>query len=450
MTYKKYSLGVLLRLLILTGSLTAVAFGISLHQIALIIVGAILALVVFYNLYKFITRRFIAMDDFFESVKYNDFSRRFVSKGAPEDLSRLHEGFNLINDKIREINSNKEAQYLYLQKILEMVDVGIISYNQKTGDVLWANEAIKKTLSIPSFKNIKFLKSRKPKLFETIFEMSHLTGSSISINVNGEKIKVLVSETVFYENEHSFKIILLQNIDETLNQNESEAWKKLLSVMTHEIMNSIAPISSLADTLQYQVTENLKNPEENTLDISDLNEAIGSIKKRSEGLMKFAKTYRSLNKVTHINRNNVFVEDLFASIERLMRPSLASKNIDLYFELSNLQLQIKIDSYLIEQVLINLIVNARDALQEIENAEIYVTAKATTDGYTVIKVIDNGNGIPQEIQETIFVPFFTTKKNGSGIGLSLCKQIMMLHKGKIQIHSAQNKGTVIGLYFQNK
>lgn len=447
MTYKKYSLSLLLRLVILTGSLTAVAFGISLHQMALIIVGAILAIVIFYNLYKFITRRFVAMDDFFESVKYNDFSRRFVSKGAPEDLSRLHEGFNLINDKIREINSNKEAQYLYLQKILEMVDVGIISYNQKTGDVLWANEAIKKTLSIPSFKNIKFLKSRKPELFETIFEMSHLTGSSISIKVNGEKLKVLVSETVFYENEHSFKIILLQNIDETLNQNESEAWKKLLSVMTHEIMNSIAPISSLADTLQYQVTENLKNAEENTLDISDLNEAIGSIKKRSEGLMKFAKTYRSLNKVTHINRNNVFVEDLFASIERLMRPSLASKNIDLYFELSNLQLQVKIDSYLIEQVLINLIVNARDALQNIENPEIYVTAKATTDGYTVIKVIDNGNGIPQEIQETIFVPFFTTKKNGSGIGLSLCKQIMMLHKGKIQIHSEENKGTAISLLF---
>ncbi|SFB75289.1 Histidine kinase-, DNA gyrase B-, and HSP90-like ATPase [Zunongwangia mangrovi] len=447
MTYKKYSLGLLLRLVILTGSLTAVAFGISLHQMALIIVGAILAIVIFYNLYKFITRRFVAMDDFFESVKYNDFSRRFVSKGAPEDLSRLHKGFNLINDKIREINSNKEAQYLYLQKILEMVDVGIISYNQKTGDVLWANEAIKKTLSIPSFKNIKFLKSRKPELFETIFEMSHLTGSSISIKVNGEKLKVLVSETVFYENEHSFKIILLQNIDETLNQNESEAWKKLLSVMTHEIMNSIAPISSLADTLQYQVTENLKNPEENTLDISDLNEAIGSIKKRSEGLMKFAKTYRSLNKVTNINRNNVFVEDLFASIERLMRPSLASKNIDLYFELSNLQLQVKIDSYLIEQVLINLIVNARDALQDIDNAEIYVTAKATTDGYTVIKVIDNGNGIPQEIQETIFVPFFTTKKNGSGIGLSLCKQIMMLHKGKIQIHSEENKGTAISLLF---
>ena len=447
MTYKKYSLGLLLRLVILTGSLTAVAFGISLHQMALIIVGAILAIVIFYNLYKFITRRFVAMDDFFESVKYNDFSRRFVSKGAPEDLSRLHEGFNLINDKIREINSNKEAQYLYLQKILEMVDVGIISYNQKTGDVLWANEAIKKTLSIPSFKNIKFLKSRKPELFETIFEMSHLTGSSISIKVNGEKLKVLVSETVFYENEHSFKIILLQNIDETLNQNESEAWKKLLSVMTHEIMNSIAPISSLADTLQYQVTENLKNPEENALDISDLNEAIGSIKKRSEGLMKFAKTYRSLNKVTHINRNNVFVEDLFASIERLMSPTLASKNIDLYFELSNLQLQVKIDSYLIEQVLINLIVNARDALQNIENPEIYVTAKATTDGYTVIKVIDNGNGIPQEIQETIFVPFFTTKKNGSGIGLSLCKQIMMLHKGKIQIHSEENKGTAISLLF---
>jgi len=151
--------------------------------------------------------------------------------------------------------------------------------------------------------------------------------------------------------------------------------------------------------------------------------------------------------VTHINRNNVFVEDLFASIERLMKPSLAAKDIMLNFDLSNSQLQVKIDSYLIEQVLINLIVNARDALQDIENPEIYVTAKSTTDGYTIIKVIDNGNGIPPEIQETIFVPFFTTKKNGSGIGLSLCKQIMMLHKGKIQIHSEEHKGTAISLLF---
>ena len=122
MTYKKYTLGLLIRLVVLTLGLAAVAFGVSRHQMALLIGGVILSLVIFYKLYKFITRRFVAMDDFFESVKYNDFSRRFVSKGAPEDLARLHEGFNLINDKIREINSNKEAQYLYLQKILEMVD----------------------------------------------------------------------------------------------------------------------------------------------------------------------------------------------------------------------------------------------------------------------------------------------------------------------------------------
>ncbi|MDN3596010.1 sensor histidine kinase [Zunongwangia endophytica] len=446
MIYKKFSLGLLLRLLLLLTALCAVAFGISLGLLLLLAAGFFSAILIFFNLYKYISRRFSATDDFFESVKYNDFSRRFVSKNAPEDFQKLHVGFNLISDKIREINSNKESQYLYLQKILEMVDVGIISYNQKTGDVLWANEAIKKTLSIPSFKNMKFLKSRKPELFETVFEMSHLTGNSISINVNGEKLKVLVSETVFYENDHSFKIILLQNIDETLNQNESEAWKKLLSVMTHEIMNSIAPIASLADTLQYQVTENLKNPKENGLDIEDLSEAIGSIKKRSEGLMKFAKTYRSLSKVTHINRETIFVKDLFSAIERLMKPSLKSQGIKLLFDLPSTQLHIKADSYLIEQVLINLIVNSRDALQGIEGGEVLVTANSTSEG-SLIKVSDNGNGIPQEIQETIFVPFFTTKKNGSGIGLSLCKQIMMLHKGKIQIYSEKTKGTSIILIF---
>lgn len=387
------------------------------------------------------------MDDFFESVKYRDFSRRFVEELGPKDIRQLHKGFNEVSRVVREINAKKEVQYLYLQKILEMVDIGIIAYNLETGEVLWANDSIKETLDLPSFKNISFVERRKPALFETVFETYHSEATSVSIPVKNEKLKVLISDTIFQIEEESYKLIVIQNIDETLDQNESEAWKKLLSVMTHEIMNSIAPISSLADTLQNQVRMAAEYPSEKILDMEDLEAGISSIKNRSEGLMKFATTYRSLNKVTHLNLDKVQVSGLFQNIQHLMQPSLKDRQVQIDFLKDHAEMEVEIDSYLIEQVLINLILNAIDACKDAREPKIIVSARKDPGLNTVIGVMDNGTGIPGEILDRIFVPFFTTKKNGSGIGLSLCKQIMMLHKGKIQIHSEEGKGTIVSLIF---
>lgn len=409
--------------------------------------AAIFSLFAFYNLYRFTTRRFIEMDDFFESVKYRDFSRWFLEDNGPRDIRKLHSGFNEVNHTIREINSEKDTQYVYLQKILEMVDIGIIAYNIKTGDVLWANDSFKDTIDFPTFKNIRFVANRKPELYENIFETPHSEAQSVTLNVKQEKIKVLISETVFRVKEESFKLVVLHNIDETLNKNESEAWKKLLSVMTHEIMNSIAPISSLADTLQTHIQQYQKEPENHQLEVEDLNSGISSIKKRSEGLMKFAKTYRSLNKVTQLNLQRVNLNELFGNLRNLMQPSMAEKDLKADFVLESANMEIEIDSYLIEQVLINLLLNAMDAVKNVPAPRISISAKRNLQRETVVRVSDNGTGIPAEILENVFVPFFTTKKNGSGIGLSLCKQIMMLHKGKIQIHSVEGEGSVASLIF---
>lgn len=387
------------------------------------------------------------MDDFFEAVKYRDFSRWFVENKGPQDMRSLHQGFNEVNRVVKEINAEKETQYLYLQKILELVDIGILAYELDSGEVLWANDSIKKTLDFPSFKNIRFVAKRNPALYNTIFDTLHQTTNSVNIKVKNDQIQVLLSEAIFQVENKTFKLLVLQNIDETLNRNESEAWKKLLSVMTHEIMNSIAPISSLADTLQNQVELSSKNTEKNTLGMDDLNAGLTSIKKRSEGLMKFAKTYRSLNKVTHLNREKIAVKKLFDHIQNLMQPMLRDKNIQVEFLLESPKLELNIDTYLIEQVLINLLLNAVDACNHRRNQKIILTATTNSDGYLTLQVRDNGKGIPSEILDRIFVPFFSTKKDGSGIGLSLCKQIMLLHHGKIQIHSEEEKGTVVSLLF---
>jgi signal transduction histidine kinase len=387
------------------------------------------------------------MDDFFEAVKYRDFSRWFPEDRGPKDIRFLYTGFNEINRTIKEINSQNQAQYVYLQKILEMVDIGIIAYNLETGDVLWSNDSFGEILDIPSFKNIRFVENRKPELFNTIFETYHREPDSLTIALQNDSIKILISDTVFQVEADAFKLIVIQNIDETLNKNESESWKKLLSVMTHEIMNSIAPISSLADTLQRNLQLSIEDPSEHHLELEDLNAGVKTIKNRSEGLLKFAKTYRSLSKVTNLNLQRVKISDVFENIQLLMEPSIKAKHINIEFNVSSPKLELDIDTHLIEQVLINLILNAVDAFKNQDNGEIKVLASQNQNRDILIKVYDNGSGIPQDILENIFVPFFTSKTTGSGIGLSLCKQIMMLHKGRIIVKSVEGEGSIFSLVF---
>ncbi|RFN60279.1 sensor histidine kinase [Marixanthomonas ophiurae] len=447
MTYKSYVFSITLRVVGLLISLTLLAFGIAWLNTYAIIGGSILSLITVYNLYRFVIKRFVEMDDFFESVKYRDFSRWFVDTKGPQDIRELHKGFNLVNKTIKAIDSERQAQFVYLQKILEMVNIGIIAYNVESGDVLWVNDSFLKTLDFPSFKNISFVEKRRPNIYDELFETYHSNTASVTLEMRQETLKVLISDTVFEMEEHSFKLIVLQNIEETLNRNESEAWKKLLSVMTHEIMNSIAPITSLAETLQKSIQDSMEHPETRKLELEDVNAGLNSIKKRSEGLMKFAKTYRSLNKVTHVNKTKIKASDLFSNISELMKPSLEEKEVDLGFKLKDPNLLFEIDSYLIEQVLINLILNAIDATETVSAPQIVVSATLSHKGTAQIKVADNGSGIPSEIMDSIFVPFFSTKKTGSGIGLSLCKQIMLLHGGKIQLRSSEKEGTEVSLVF---
>lgn len=447
MNYRSYILRLFFRILLLVIAILGLTYFVYTEKTSYVVILGLVIIFLIADTYNFVKRRFVAMDDFFEAVKYRDFSRWFPEDRGPKDIRFLYTGFNEINRTIKEINVKNQAQYVYLQKILEMVDIGIIAYNLETGDVLWSNDSFGEILDVPSFKNIRFIESRKPKLFNTIFETYHREPNSISIALQNESIKILISDTVFQVDEEAFKLIVIQDIDNTLNKNESESWKKLLSVMTHEIMNSITPISSLADTLQKSAQLAIEQPENSHLELEDINAGIKTIKNRSEGLLKFAKTYRSLSKVTNLNLQRVKVSEIFNNIQLLMEPSIKAKNIDVVFKISGAKLEFDIDIHLIEQVLINLILNAIDACISSDNPQIKVLASQNPNRDIVIKVYDNGAGIPQDILENIFVPFFTSKATGSGIGLSLCKQIMLLHKGKIMVKSAEGEGSVFSLVF---
>jgi signal transduction histidine kinase len=303
------------------------------------------------------------------------------------------------------------------------------------------NEAIKNMLNLPHLKNISALEKRNQFLLDEIKGIPVGENKLITLQPLKGQAKFLLSATAFQVEQQQFKLVTFQNISEAIEETEAEAWSRLLRVMTHEIMNSIAPISSLAQTLKALVKESKDNAEPQPSYQQDLEIGIDTIRKRSEALLKFADTYRNLNKITTLNLQKVYVRDLFESQSNLMAPTLAERNIELEIILKDPSIQIDVDASLLEQVLINLLVNAIDAVKEQAEPRITVSAEIDSQRRCIIKVNDNGPGIPAEVLDKIFIPFFSTKKTGSGIGLNLCKQIMMLHKGNIHVNSVEGVGT---------
>ena len=398
------------------------------------------------ELYRYHFKGKKELDQFVESIRYRDFSRHFSVKKAPLELRALRESFNKITDAFKEISKEKETSFQYLQKILELVDTGIISFNLENGEIIWMNEALKKMLRLPYLKHIYSLANRDKELYDEVISLKPTESKIAVVHLESHSFKILLSGTTFQTDGNRFMLIAFQNINEALDETESKAWKKLLSVMTHEIMNSVAPISSLADTLKGRLQQAIPNLNDTGGTIHDLEVGIDTIKRRSEGLLKFAETYRNLNKIIKPNVKKVFVRDLFENLYQLMEPTLDKKNIEMDIVLKDTSLSVEVDPSLIEQVLINLVVNAIEALKDRENAMIVLSA-TSNNNKVAIKVADNGSGIPDDVLENIFIPFFSTKKTGSGIGLSLCKQIMMLHKGNVNVHSVPGQGTAFTLQF---
>jgi nitrogen fixation/metabolism regulation signal transduction histidine kinase len=447
MIFKRYEFRLFIRVLLLFAVMLAAVWLLLNRQYLFASITVPVLIYQLYDLYRLLKKAQDEVKEFAESVHYRDFSRYFNVKTAPAELQPLREGFNEINTTFKVISREKETQYVYLQKILELVDTGILSYNVGSGEIAWMNETFKKLMGIPYLKTIHSLEKRDEALYKEVLAIK--TGESKVAKATTEKsnFKVLLSATAFQTDGEIFKLIAFQNVSEALDETEAEAWRKLLSVMTHEIMNSVAPISSLADTLKNRLHKSAGHLQNNEGSVDDLELGIDTIKRRSEGLLKFAETYRNLNKITTLNIKKVLVRDLFETLHQLMQPSLEQKQIELEIILKDPAITLNADTNLVEQVLINLLVNAMEAVKEKLLPRIALSAWNSTDGKTIIKVADNGVGMEAEIMDKIFIPFFSTRKTGSGIGLSLCKQIMLLHKGSIQVQSKEGEGSSFVLVF---
>ncbi|MBX9781783.1 MAG: HAMP domain-containing histidine kinase [Chitinophagaceae bacterium] len=447
MIFNRYEFRLFIRIILLFAVMLAASWLLINKQYLFATLTAPVLLYQLYDLYRLLKKAQDEVKEFAESVHYRDFSRYFNVKTAPAELQPLREGFNEINTTFKVISREKETQYVYLQKILELVDTGILSYNVGSGEIAWMNETFKRLMGIPYLKTIHSLEKRDEGLYKEV--MAIKTGETKVAKASTEKsnFKVLLSATAFQTDEQIFKLIAFQNVNEALDETEAEAWRKLLSVMTHEIMNSVAPISSLADTLKNRLQQSTVHLQNNEGSVEDLELGIETIKRRSEGLLKFAETYRNLNKITTLNKKKVLVRDLFETLNQLMLPTLEQKNIELDVILKDPAITLNADTNLVEQVLINLLVNAIEAVKEKSQPRIALSAYSTNEGKTIIKVADNGVGMDEEVMDKIFIPFFSARKTGSGIGLSLCKQIMLLHKGSIQVRSKEGEGSSFVLVF---
>lgn len=447
MIFKKGENRLFIKVALLFAVLCAAAFLLMHGQYKfLMLIGPLVAYQLV-DLYKYQRKAQVELDQFVEAVHYRDFSRYFDVKHAPAELQPLRQGFNEINSTFKVISKEKETQYQYLQKILELIDTGILSYDMEDGRVVWMNESLKRMLQLPYLKTLHSLERRDPELYQVLLLIRPGEGKLATAHLDKGSFKVLVSCTAFQTDEKQYKLIAFQNVNEALDETESKAWQKLLNVMTHEIMNSVAPISSLADTLKNRLQLAASEIEDRNGSVEDLELGIETIKRRSEGLLRFAETYRNLNKISELHLTKIYVIDLFRNLQRLMQPTFEQKKFELEIILKEPELALEADVNLLEQVLINLLVNAMDAVRESEHPKVILSANTGPKGKPMIRVADNGAGMSEEVLEKIFIPFFSTKKTGSGIGLSLCKQIMMLHKGNIQVQSVEGEGSAFILQF---
>ena len=435
----------------LLASITAAAYCIVSNKYSLLIFAVFVLVFQIFNFIQFINKTNIELSQFIEAVQYRDFSLQFTEKNAPVSVRKLRRAFNQINATFKQLSSEREEQYQYLQKILELVDTGILSYNQ-TGEVGWLNESFKRMMNVPYLRNIAALEKRDSAVYQVIMNLGN--GDSQLVKINQKQ--VLLAKTTFLNDKIETNLIAFQNVNEAIEDTEAQAYQKLLRVMTHEIMNSVAPIASLAETMEKTLLreEGKKGEREKGVStvkdseyLADITLGISTIRKRSENLLKFADTYRQLAKVSMTSFSEFYIRDLFEGVEILLENPLERHKIEFDVVIKDFSMTIEGDMALIEQVLINLIINAIDAVSPQKDPSITLSAFLNQEERVVIEVRDNGVGMSVELMDKIFVPFFTSKANGSGIGLSLSKQIMTLHKGTITVNSSEGKGTIFLLGF---
>lgn len=410
---------------------------------------AVLIILQIINLVRYVDQINRDVTSFLESIRFAEFTRSFHNAGMGKSFNELSEAFNAVITDFQQVRAEKEEHFHYLQGIIQNIDIGIIVY-QQNGDIEVINRAAKKMFQISGIGNIKELDRVSDTLVNILFKICPGENELIKVSTSDDIYQLAIYATELRIKGEIITIASIKNIQTVLENQEIESWQKLIRVLTHEIMNSITPISSLTSTadcllMNYMAEKNIS--EEDSEDLEDIRGAVQTINKRSKGLIHFVDTYRNLTKIPKPNFKVAPIIQILDNIMKLFSDEAKSKKIKLTLDINPDNIVINADAQLIEQVIINLVKNSIQALSGQPDAKIELRAFYNQRSRPTIQVIDNGKGIVKEVLDKIFIPFFTTKTTGTGIGLSLSRQILRLHNGSINGRSEPGKETVFTLTF---
>jgi two-component system, NtrC family, nitrogen regulation sensor histidine kinase NtrY len=441
---RNFRFNLLIRLLLLMGLCLLLAFLVmqtNFVVVPLLVGGSLIAAVI--ELLYYLERSNRDLRGFLASIQHDDFSTTFTTQRRGKSFDRLYGELNRITEQFQRIRAQKEAQYQYLQTIVAHVEVGLLAYSQRSGEVLLMNQTLQRMLRRPYLQHVNGLRHLGEPFARTLTELPTGERALIKLRRGSDLLQLAVRATEFKLEGEPYRLISCQNIRGELEARDLEAWQQLIRILTHEIMNSVTPVVSLSGTLREMFDDEsaLDDPE----NLLDARAGLSAIEARGRGLIRFTEAYRDLTRLPEPQFEAVVVDDLLGRIHTLYRQQLLAQGIELRIEAEELP-PIQADPQLIEQVLINLIKNAAEALTSTPQPRVCLRAYAA-DGRSYLQVQDNGPGIPEEVLERIFVPFFTTKTNGSGIGLSLSRQIMQRHKGELSAFSEPEQGTTFTLAF---
>lgn len=447
MYLRTFASGLVLRILLIVALIGAIAWALpQSNQMALTALLIILLLWRVVNLFNYVNITNRKLVRFLESVRYDDFSVRFAANQDDSTFRELSKQFNDVLDAFRQVRADKEANSQYLQTIVQHVNTGLLAFDE-SGRIELINNAALRLLGLYRLKTLKDLQEDNPELQSLLSNL--ISGESVLFQASADR-QLSISSTAIRMRGKLIKLVAIQNIQSELESKELEAWQNLTRVLRHEIMNSVTPIASLVSTMRDIVQQEMEQPDHGPTETwQDLNEALEVVENRTNGLMNFVNAYRTFTSIPKPNMDPVQVLPLVQRITSLFAPTLREKGIRLTYDIQPDGLEISMDQDQIEMVLINLIKNAVEILEGKPNARIDIRSSLDqTTQRATLEVSDNGPGIEPDKLEQIFIPFYTTKEDGTGVGLSLSRQILQLHGGVLGVESQLGNGAKFSLVFK--
>jgi len=450
MIFRRFVIALVLRLVLAGLAMTAFVWLLLLpgYHSSMALVGSALVLLIA-ELWRYVSRTNRELARFLEAARYADYSQRFNFDHDGSNFPELGRAFTDILKRMRERGTDQESETRRSRALIEHIPVPLMTLHSDESITL-QNNAARRLFGAEHVTKLKDLRKFGFSFAKSVASAVPGMRQLVTFSVEGIEYKLTLATTELIIAGKSERLISLQDIQSELDATQAEAWEDLVRVLTHEIMNSITPVTSLAKTaadVVNDVLEKVRNEEPVEDDIEDLRDAIETVARRSDSLVQFVDSYRQITRLAPPEKKRVRLADLFETVVRLAQAECPQDNVEFSFDIHPSELDVYADRDLLEPVLINLLRNAWQAQETTATPEVRLTGRLNRRQNIIIEVADNGPGIPANIVTKIFVPFFTTRESGSGVGLALARQVMIAHGGFIRAGTNDSGGALFSLTF---